>query len=262
MWILLFVAFTLGVIAILVLLIMESRTEVKPATALVYNNMWTGRTDVVLPGTGFIIPGIHRVLEKEVSLKNEAENPSNVTLITGDGIELEVDYIVRRLQVGYPKMPGLNDPNLDLGRLKNCIIQVTTVINYAKRRDAVLTRIVAKLQESLEKRTLNELFPDADLKTGTTGKVDKQVMHLIEEEVNNALREDLVTKEWGFWTEIDLEDYNLPAVIRKAREQRSSAEISGKALAEKATAAGVKPEWLIVGEAFSDFFGRKKGGEK
>ncbi|MBU0999074.1 SPFH domain-containing protein [Patescibacteria group bacterium] len=256
---LIFFVIVLALIAVLVLLVTQSRTEVKPATALVYNNMWTGQPDVVFPGTGFIVPGIHRILEREVSLKNEAENPSNVNLITGDGIELEVDYIVRRLQVGCPNP----EKTTNWEDLKKCVIKAVTIINYSGRRDKILTRIVARLQEALQRRTVNELFSEIDVKTGKRGKVNKEVMQTIETEVNTKLRDDIVTTEWGFWVEIDLEDYNLPIVIRKAREQRSSAEIAGSALKEKATAAGVKPEWLIVGEALSSIFGnRKKGGDK
>ncbi|MEX2029127.1 MAG: SPFH domain-containing protein [Candidatus Paceibacterota bacterium] len=259
MWILLFVAFTLGVIALLVLLVLEARKEVAPATALVYNDIWTGRTYCALPGTVFIVPGIHRVLEREVSLRNEAENPSNVELVTGDGIELEVDYLVRRLQVGYPEMPDLDDPALDRKRLRECVIQAVTAIKYAERRDAILTRIVAYLQESLEKRTLNNLFPGVDLTTGMVGTVDVGVMQIIEEEVKTALLDDLVTQEWGFWVEIDLEDYNLPTIIRKARERSSAAEIAGKAIADKAKAAGVNPEWLVAGQAIADIFNKGQG---
>jgi len=259
---LLFFAFVLILVAVLVLFVTQSRTEVKPATALVYNNMWTGCVSVLLPGTGFIIPGVHRILEKEVSLKNEAENPDNVNLITGDGIELEVDYIVKRLQVGYL---GMIAQNVDKNLLEAAVIKATTKISYAKRRDLALTRIVAQLQNFLEHRTLNELFPEADLETGKLGKVDKEVMQTIEDDVNASLRNDIIITEWGLLTEIDLEDYSLPAVIRRAREQRSSAKIAGNALKEKAEAAGVKnPEWFILADALSGIFGNKnkKGGDK
>ncbi|MFA6353905.1 MAG: SPFH domain-containing protein [Candidatus Paceibacterota bacterium] len=261
LWILIFIAFVLILVSVLLLLVTQSRTEVKPATALVYNNMWTGETEVVLPGTEFIVPGIHRILEKEVSLKNEAENPSNVNLITGDGIELEVDYIMRRLQVGYLDMPSVPDIKL----LKGAIVKAATKINYANRRDLVLTRVVAHLQEALEHKTLNDLFPEADLTNGKSGKVDKEVMEEMEKEINIKLGNDIVTTEWGFWVQIDLEDYNLPAVIRKAREQHSSAEIAGEALKRKAAAAGVKnPVWFIIADAITSIFGdrKEKGGKK
>jgi len=262
MWLLLYGAFVLLVIAMLALLLLESKVEVKPGSALSYNNIWTGKTHAILPGTDFIIPGIHKVLEREVSLRNEAENPSNVKLVTGDGVELEVDYIVRRLQVGYPGMPALNDGSLDQARLQWCVIQATTVITYSKRRDAILTRAVAKLQEAVDKRTLNQLLPGTDLETGKVGKVDETVMEQIEREVNRALSDDLVTQEWGFWVEIDLEDLNLPKKIMDARESRSAAEIAGKAIKDKADAAGVKPEWLIVLETLGNIFGGKRGGDK
>jgi len=263
-WLLVFVVFVLSLISILVLLVMESRREVKPATALVYNNMWTGKTYCMLPGTGFLIPGIHRILEREVSLQNEAQNPSNVTLITGDGIELEVDYIVRRLMVGYPKMPSLSDKEHRV-LLGEAVVKAVTAIKYAERRDAILTRIVAQLQAALTQYRLDQLFPGTNLGQGQVGKVNKELMTHIEEMVNEALRGDLVTLEWGFWVEMDLEDYNLPDTIRKAREQRSSAEMAGKAIADKAAAAGVDAKWLVVADAIGDIFrGRvtKTGGEK
>ncbi len=260
MWILLYLALMLSAIAVLVLLVTEYRTEIRPAIAMVYNNIWTGKTHCALPGTKIIIPGIHRVLRREVSLRNEAENPANVNLITGDGIELEVDYILRRFQVGYPEMPGLEDPALDEDKLEGAVIKAVTAIEYEKRRDKVLTRVVAELQESLEKRTLNELFPGTDLKTETTGTIDKNLMEEMEDEVNAALSCDIVTKEWGFWIEMDLEDYNLPIIIRKAREKSSSAEISGRALANKAKAAGIQPEWLVLAETVSSLLQGQKGG--
>src|SRR3989344_5435998 len=67
-----------------VLLFTEYRAEVKPASALVYNNQWTGATNALLPGTHFLVPGVHKRLE-EVTIRNEAKNPSNVMLFTGDG---------------------------------------------------------------------------------------------------------------------------------------------------------------------------------
>lgn len=251
---LLFVVVVLALIAALVLLVMQYRVEVKPATALAYNNMWTGTPDCVLPGTDFLIPGIHRILEQEVSLRNEPENPSNVTLITGDGVELEVDYIVRRLRVGYPEMPEPGDPRVDRARLQQCVIRAVTAISYGKRRDAILTRVVALLQEEMEGRTINDLFPGTDMVTGTIGQIDEDLMSQIEQAVNDSLLTDLVTTEWGFWVEIDLEDYDLPAVIRKAREEQSAAEIAGKAIADKAKAAGVDPRWIVAGDAVAGIF--------
>ena len=262
MFIMLFIAGVLVILAIIAQLLLNARIEVRPATALVYNDIWSGDTDVVFAGTEFIIPGIHRVLEKEVSLRNEAENPSNVNLVTAEGVDLEVDYIVRHLQVGYPGMPSLTDPRMDYRRLKLCVIQSVTEIDYAKRRDKILTRIVAKLQESVDKRTVNELFPGTDLKTGIVGKLDKGVMEKIEDEVNEALLLDQVTKTWGFWVEIDLEDYNLPTIIAKAREQQSAAEIGGKAIQDKAKAAGVEPIWVLLTDALSNLLGPKSGGGK
>lgn len=255
---LLFIVVILMLVAGLIILVTVSRTEVKPATALVYNNIWNGKTFCVLPGTEFIIPGIHRVLEREVSLRNEAENPDNVELITGDGIELEVDYIVRRLRVGYPGMPAnIDDANPD--KLKEAVIKAVTAISYSERRDKVLTRIVARMQEEVKSRTYAELFQDADIENGKVGKVNKVLMKSLEEEVNILLSTDIVSVGWGYWVEMDLEDYNLPARLRQAREASASADMAGKAIADKATAAGVDPRWIIAGETLGNIFG--KGGK-
>ncbi len=274
MGVLIFLAITLGAIALLILLVTTSRTEVKPGCALVYNNIWTGNPRCVLPGTDFIIPGVHRVLEKEVSLKNEAQNPSNVPLITGDGIELEVDYIVRRMQVGFPGMPEFKKlSQVDREKLKSCAVLAVTEINYGDHRDKVLTRMVAHLQSFMEKRTYNELFEDADLEKGEPGKVNAQAKDDIETSVNEALKGDIATLQWGFWNEIDLEDYNLPETLRRAREQKASAKMRGQALKEKLTSAGLQNEeataWAgkiafgeaigeAIGNALHGIFGKKK----
>lgn len=265
MEVILFIVFILILIGIAAILLNpEYRKEVTPTTALVYNNKWNGEVECILPGTEFISPGVHTVLEAEVSLLNEAQNPNDVKLVTADGIEIDVDFIMRHFRVGYRDMPPIGDPAMDTDRLKACIIQAATAISYKDRTDKVLTRVIAILQASIERRTLNELFPGTDINTGKIGKVDNNLMSDIEQEVNIALRTDIVTTEWGFWVEIDLEDYNLPAEIRKARERRSSAEISGKALKDKAQAAGIRPEWFVLGEAISDIFSRnnKKGDDK
>lgn len=249
--ILLYILLVIALTAILTVLILQYRIEVRPATAFVYNNIWTGKTKCALAGTVVIVPGIHKALESEVSLKNEAENPDNVTLITGDGIELEVDYIIRRLQVGYPDMGDNPDKNL----LKEAAIKAVTAIEYAKRRDKILTRVVATYQAALEKRSVNDLFPDYDptKPSGDVCKIDHLEMTRIEEEVNGVLKEDMVTKEWGFWVETDFEDCNLPEVVRKAREEGSSAKIAGKAIRDKADEAGVSPTVLVIADAISAF---------
>src|SRR3989338_10932173 len=123
-------------LVVLVLLLTEYRAEVKPASALVYNNQWTGATNALLPGTHFLVPGVHRRLE-EVTLRNEARNPSNVMLFTGDGIELEVDYIIRRQQIGYPSTDPVlrarfaRDPRL----LRERAVMAATAIDYKNRND-------------------------------------------------------------------------------------------------------------------------------
>ena len=266
MWLLLLLALILMMVAVALLLLTEYRMEVKVATALVYNNIWTGRTGCFLPGTNFLIPGIHKVLEKEVSLKNEAENPSNVSLFTADGIEIEVDYIVRRLQVGWPDMPKYEAMSTETREhLGECAIWATTRIKYGERRDKILTRVVARLQEALESRTLNQIFLEADLKTGES-KCNLIEMVKIEDETNKALLKDIVTTEWGFWVEIDLEDYNLPAIIRRAREKGSSAEIAGRAIKTKLEHAGV-PEnarglWAGIATIAETLIGAIKNEEK
>lgn len=256
LWFIVLTSLVLVIVGIVALVATEARMEVKPASALVYSNIWTGEVGAILAGTGFIVPGFHKILEKEVSLRNEAENPSNVKLITRDGIELEVDYIVRRLQVGYPDMDRHGPPNPIL--LKEAVVKAVKGVNYKNRRDLILTRIVAHLQHAFGERTYPELFSGGDLKTGKVGEVNKGTMKAIEEAVNASLVTDIVTKDWGFWVEMDLEDYNLPATLREAREASSSAEMAGKALHDKAKAAGIDPRWLVIGDALADIFGRKK----
>ena len=220
--------------------------EVRPATVVVYNNQWTGKTGAFLPGTHFMVPGVHKRLE-EITLRNEAKNPSNVMLYTGDGIELEIDYIIRRQQIGSPTA--------------ECAIQAATAINYKERDDKIQTRIVALLQQELEKIRFNDLFLGADLAAGDAGTKNNQLKQDIEAEVNKFLARDIVTTEWGFVIQIDLEDYNLPEQLRKAREQKVSATMEGAALKEKLQALGAAddPElkkWLLLADAGADALGR------
>jgi len=266
----LFLALIFGLAAIAMQMFTKQRKEVKPATALVYNNMWTGQPECILPGTDFTLPAIHRDL-KEVKLINEVENPSNVKLITGDGVEIEVDYIVRRNQIGWPGMRDYSPrwPAADKERLRRCAIRAVTAIDYDERRGKILTRVVARLQEAIEHRRLNDLFEKANPKTGEAGKIKTEEKLHIEDEVNAALVEDIVgEKGWGFWVEIDLEDYNLPAVIRQARERKSSAKMAGKAMKEQLTAAGVSKgevgkyaAWATIAETIANALRGKKGGE-
>ncbi len=254
-------------------LLIEARMEVKPATALVYNNMWTGKTRCFLPGTNFLIPGIHRKF-KEVSLRNEAQNPSNVELFTGDGIGIQVDYIIRKLQVGYPEMKSLDDKTLtkkDQDSLKESVIKATTNIDYDERKDKILTRVVAKLQERIEERTANDLFEPEENKEENTDnsppkkpdaekarKKNKAEKNNLENQVNEDLRKDQVTTEWGFLVEMDLEDFNLPKIISAAREEHSAAKIAGEAIAEKAKEAGVHPSIVIITDALKSLFNKKE----
>lgn len=255
-----------------------ARKEVKPATALVYNDQWSGENLCELPGTVLLDPGRHRVIET-VSLRNEAQNPSNVKLFTADGVEIEVDYILRRLQVGYPDMPE-RWQDVDKDRLCRCAINAVTKIEYAKREDKIKTRVVACLQAALEKRTLNELF--SDVKKDEAGAVTQVTVNTeakehLETEVNRSIREDIVTgvnedgteeEGWGFWVVMDLEDYNLPVVIRAARERKSAARMAGEALKDELTAAGVtdpQKRAELVGniktaEAFATALGAVFGG--
>lgn len=262
----LFVVLVLFLVAVPAYLMIETRMEVKPATVFVYNNMWTGKAGCFLPGTDFLIPGIHRELEKEVSLRNEAQNPDNVGLFTADGIELEVDYIVRKMRVGYPGMPDpekISDssPEPVRKKVKEAAVKAVTAIEYSKRRDAILTRIVALLQAEVANRSVNDLFYNVDLKKGEA-KVNKEVMKEIEDAVNEDLIKDQVTTEWGFWVEMDLEDYNLPEVIRRAREQYSSAKIAGQAIADKVEASKVNPNILVIADAIASLArGKKEGGK-
>ena len=265
------ILFLLGMVGmilmILVLLLTEYRVEVKPATAMVYNNRWTGCANTFLPGTHFMVPGIHQRLE-EVTLRNEARNPSNVMLFTGDGIEMEVDYIIRRQQIGYPSTdPVLRarfawDPRL----LRERAVMAATAIDYKSRNDLIQTRIVAALQMALEARAFEELFPGSNLGAGVVGKIDKYKKDELEAEVNAELARDPVTQEWGFAIEVDIEDYDLPEKLRKVRETRVSAEMEGAALKSKMDALGVAdPEtkrWLLIADAASDAIGRAFGGKK
>ena len=239
----------------LTLLLTDYRVEVKPATAMVYNNQWTGRPGAFLPGTHIMIPFVERRLE-EVTLRNEARNPSNVMLFTGDGIELEVDYIIRRQQIGYPSTDPVlrarfaRDPRL----LRERAVMAATAIDYKNRNDLIQTRIVAALQQELERHTYNELFPGADITKGEAGKLDERRKNEIEEAVNRELARDPVTQEWGFAIEMDLEDYDLPDRLRRARERKVSAQMEGTALREKAAAAGINPTVFVVADALSDIF--------
>ncbi|KKW48135.1 MAG: hypothetical protein UY99_C0012G0013 [Parcubacteria group bacterium GW2011_GWA1_59_11] len=264
-------------LVVLVLLLTEYRAEVKPASALVYNNQWTGATNALLPGTHFLVPGVHKRLE-EVTLRNEAKNPSNVMLFTGDGIELEVDYIIRRQQVwdpgvgtfnadgGWQPIPLEQLRGAQRGMIARRAVMAATAINYRERDDKIQTRIVAALQAELDKKRYNQLFMGADLATGEAGLRNDAERRDIEQKVNDILRQDICTTEWGFVIQMDLEDYDLPERLRKAREQKVSAQMEGTALKEKldALGAGNDPElkkWLVIGEVVGDALGRTFGGK-
>lgn len=257
-WILIFLVFVLALISILILLITQYRIEVKPATALVYNNQWTGKTSCVLPGTDILVPGIHKVLEKEVSLRNEAQDPSKVAVITADGIEIEVDFIIRRLQVGYPKMPP-EFKDQDKKLLKKAVVKAVVAIDYKDHVNKILSRILAQLKESVGKHAYNSLFVDSDLEKGEPGKFDENKKDVIKKEVNEELLKDVATIEWGFWVEMDLENISLPEGPRKTREQSASAKMAGQAIADKSKAAGISPSVLVIADALSGLF---KGGGK
>lgn len=252
------------VIAILMLLLVGYKVEVPPATALVYNNIWTGKPDCVLPGTETLTPGLDRILEKEVSLRNEAQDPKKVEFTTKDGIPIEVDFLIKRQQVGFPGMPNrLEDFDKTQKKLlKEAAIKAVTKITYKDRESVILSRHIAVLKETLGQHTYNELFQDANLAEGDSGKLNKIFMKKIEKEVNEELLKDEATTEWGFWNELDLENINLPEILRKSREQSASANMAGKAIADKANAAGVDPTVMVIADALFGFLGSNRGGGK
>ncbi len=256
LWFLVIVAILLVVVAIIVLLLTEYKIQLPLSRGEVYINLWTGKPRCALWGTTFLVPGIHKPLEKELSFLNDPDDPPATPVVTADGIDIEFDWVYRHLQVGYPGMPELTSDDLDTELLKQCGVKVVTAIKYSDRKKNAYGRVLALSKRVFGKYKYNQLFKDSDLSKDKPGEKDKDLLEEIAAEINEFLRVDEVAKSWGLWVEIDPEDINLPAKARKTREENATADMAGEAVDRKAKKAGVHPAIVMLADAISNLFGK------
>lgn len=232
------IAFVLVVVGILTVLFKEGMVRVAPAEALVYKNIWSGSAHAIMPGTHILIPGVHEQMQT-VTLKNEPSDPDITKVVSADPIELGIDYVV------YTQRVGVSPEE---------VVKAVTKINYPDRKAAIIDRIEAEFQRAFGARKLQAFYDES------TG-LDRTRLNEIESEVNKALRVS-VRDEWGIDVEIRLEDIDFPGKIQETAEEAATAEKEGDAIKRKADKAGV-PSWLIViGDALTETFGRRKASKK
>ncbi len=236
-WIALIAVFGALVVAAITLFLKEGLIEVGPKRAVVYKNIWTGKPDALLPGMHQIIPGKHKKLI-EVTLENEPSDPSSVTVITSDGTEIDVDYVIYTQQVAGGK--------IDEEDIKKAVVKVGTEINYEKRRELAIDRIKARFQDYFSG------VPIEDILSRDIGKVNKKLIEEAEGVVNKYLEKD-IEDQWGLKVEIQVQNIRPPEKLSEVAEEAASAEREGERIKVKAEKAGIKDaRWVLIGDALYD----------
>ncbi len=229
--------FGLTIGALITLIFKEGLIEVDPRRNWVIKNIWTGIPRALDPGTHLIIPGWEEKL-MEVTLENEPSDPRNAKVITGDAVEIEVDYVIFHQEVVNAVMAA-------------------TVIDYKKRTNLIEKRIVAYFQNEFSGHSLEEFFTGDELKK----TLDKDILKTIEDNINGLLVSD-VKNVWGIMVEIQIENLRLPDKAREVAEEAATAEKEGKRIAVKAKSAGVAPELVVWGDIAYDVARAIVGGLK
>jgi regulator of protease activity HflC (stomatin/prohibitin superfamily) len=222
---------------IVILFFKEGQVEVGPNRSIVYKNLWTGEAKALGKGLWILIPGVYKKIV-EVTLENETSDPQKCTVITGDGVSIDLDYVIYTQKVVEP-------------------VKVATEINYEKRRDLILNRIKAYIQDQTTKYSTEDIVIKEGLKT----KIKKDLLDEIERAVNQSLTSE-VESPWGIKTEIQIQSMDLPEKLKEVVEEAATAEKEGERIRVKAEKAGV-PSWLVaLGDIVYDVFRTSKGGKK
>jgi hypothetical protein len=208
----------------------EGMIEVKPNKAVVISNIWSGSTKTLEQGNRIIIPGVQKKL-KDVTLENEPSNPDIIKMVTADGTELGVDYVITEQRVV--------DPGLAVTR-----------INYDKRSELINVRLRALFQDELSGLRMEELLFSND----NSKVLSKEKMKAIEDNVNRAYAaiEADPNKRWVIKVEIQLVNLQLPEKLAEVAEEAATAKKEGQRINVKAKAAGVAPWMMVLGDIIYD----------
>lgn len=270
----------LAIAAAVVLLVKEGLTEVGPMRAQVYKNTWTGRARALLPGTSFIIPGIEKRLT-EITFADEPSSQNPTKVITADGVEVTIDYVIFHQKVGGKVEEGTkklvdtdNVSNED--DLSESAVKVATKIDYNQRTSLVVNRVKAYIQNEFSQARTEHIYgtrateeaptTPATPATPTTPvpTVSKEFIEEKETAINALLQRE--REEWGLLVVIEIENIRLPEKLAEVAEEVATATKEGKKIKDKAEAAGVPTEWVLVGDIVTDALraltGTGKGGKK
>jgi|GEM_PF-5682947 len=236
------VLFLLGgllIAAAVIIFFKEGQIEIGPKRAVVVKNIWTGIPHALFAGTYLIIPGVEKKM-LEVTLENEPSDPDIITVITSDGVEIGVDFVIYTQRILVTA---------------EAVVKAATVINYAKRRDLIIARIKAILQDYFSGIPIEDIFSVDE------GKVNKTLIKDAETEADNRLKQD-VEDQWGIEVKIQIHNIKPPDKLLEVAEESASAQKEGERIATKAKAAGdVDPRWVIVGDMIYDAVRALKGGK-
>lgn len=225
--------------AVAVLIFQEGKVEVDPKKSVVYKNVITGNPFAYFAGLHFFIPGLHKRLA-DVTLQNEPSDPPLTRVITGDAVNVDVDYVIFTQLVINP-------------------VLAATKIDFVKRRELIIARIEAFMQNHFLDASMEDIFTAVDSKA----VVNKSFVKGIENLINTDLERD-VEAEWGICVKAEIENVIPPQKVAEVAEESATAEKEGKRIKTKAEAAGI-PAWLsAVGDIFSDVARTRgpKGGKK
>jgi len=182
------------------------------------------------------MPGLEKSIS-EVTLENEPSDPPVTNIITADGIEVGIDYIISDQIVVDP-------------------VKVATEIAYGNRASFIVTRLKGYFQDAFADIKAEDLLFDHNGKT----VMNKKKQKAIEREVNDSLKE--IEESWGIIVKIELENLILPEKLMEVAEESGTAEREGERIRKKAEKAGVAPELMTITDALTDIVRAFRNGGK
>lgn len=227
--------------AVVILFYKEGFIEVNPVRAMVVKNIWTGKPRALKAGAHQIIPGWEKRLV-EVTLENEPSDPQSLKVITADGVEVGVDCVI------YTQKVKDDDES---------IIKAATKINYNQRKQLIIERLKARLQDVFADIYIEDFF------SKETNKKNSQILEQAEKIVNTALSQDVENGEegWGIKVDIQIQNVDLPEKLMEATEEMATAAKEGEKIKVKAEKAGVPAYLMVIGDIAYDIARAVKGGK-
>jgi hypothetical protein len=224
-WILLFIALVLGLVAVL---LMFRGVHLNPSDALVVVNNFTGELSA-FSSPGLHIIGPHQREVAKVTLRDEPFERT-VEVTTADPLALQIRYVVRPFRVQADAQS---------------IVKVASTIDYSRRKEVVQASIDASLQAECARRRIADAA-----KSGVRG-VDDWITEV--EELVNGLSLGPAARDWGIEGRVRVAQVVLPGVITAAAATALSATDRASATSVRAQTGGAPPWVVELSDALATF---------